>query len=224
MRRAAFPLAIVCAVGCGDPMLPSDFSGAPTVEVTGTVVQPPSGPRPAAERPRLSMEWLDPSGASLVGQPISFQPSTKLARDWDIGLALPADAVKIESQVGQRAVRIAVGKIVYFDDRDRSEHIEWGCRGTACDRVMAVSAQYVLFVDKPPYCINIEGTGLKTRLSSGYHYYTLSNNTFREVAASDPMSFTITDLAPPDGDPTAMLQVFANTLFRFWSVSFNSGC
>jgi hypothetical protein len=223
MRRAAIPLAFVSAMGCGDPMLPSDYSGLPAVEVTGTVVQP-SGASPAAERPRLSMEWLDSSGTSLIGQSISFQRSTKLERDWDIGLLLPADTVKIERAVGTRAVRIAVGKLVYYDDRDRSEHIEWSCRGSGCDRVMAVSAQYVLFVDKPPYCITLEGTGLKTRMSSGYHYFTLSNNTFREVAATDPMSFTITDLAPPDGDPTAMLQVFANTLFRFWINNLNPGC
>jgi hypothetical protein len=169
------------------------------------------------------MEWLDQGGTSLIGQAITFQPSTKLQRDWDIGLALPVDGVKIQRSVAERPVRIAVGKIVYYDDRDRTDRIEWGCRGTGCDRVMAVSSQYVLFIDQPPTCINFEGTALKPRVSSGYHYFTLVGGQYREMPTGDPMNFTLTDMAPADSDPTASLQVFTRSLFTFWA-SFTPGC
>jgi hypothetical protein len=222
MKRVSLPLMFVAFAGCGDPMVPSNFSGPPAAALKGNVL--PGKPGTAdAERPRMSLEWLDRQQA-LVGQSLSYQRSDKLQTDWDIGLALPQETAKFNTHVGTSAIRIGVAKIVYFDDRDGDDKLDWSCQGAGCDRVMAISSQFVLFVEKPPYCRSFQGGDLKPRLTAGYHYYAFEGDLLREVPASDPMSFSLIDRQPVDSDPTADLQAFAEKLLQIWFSSLDNGC
>jgi hypothetical protein len=214
-------MMMVAFGACGDPMLPSDYSGPPASAVKGSVL-PGKGGTAEARRPRMSLEWLDDE--SLVGQSLSYQRSDRLQTDWDIGLTLPLENAKFDAPVGSRSVRIGVAKIVYFDDRDGDERLDWSCQGSRCDRVIAVSAQYVLFVERPPHCQSFQGGPSKPRLTAGYHYYSFENGVVREVSASDPMSFSIIDGLPADTNFTADLQSFADSLFTSWQRSLTTGC
>jgi len=202
-------------------MIPADFSGPPAAAVSGNVVGVNGS---EAAHPRMSLEWLDDLNVSLVGQSLSYQRSEKLQTDWDIGLSLPKEAAKFNVSIGAGSARIGVGKIVYFDDRDGDGQVGWSCRGAHCDRVMAISSQFVLFVERPPYCQPFGGAPAKPRLSAGYHYYSFEGGVLRPLAASDPMSFTLIDRAPVDSDPTAELQVFAEHLLSAWWPNPNGGC
>lgn len=203
-------------------MLPANFSGPPAAALKGNVL--PGKPGSAeAERPRMSLEWLDTRQA-LVGQSLSYQRSDKLQTDWDIGLSLPKETAKFNAHVGTSPIRIGVGKIVYFDDRDGDERLDWSCAGNGCDRVLAISSQFVLYVEKPPTCTSFQGGAPKPRLTAGYHYYTFEYGLLREVSASDPMSFSLIDSHPAESDPTAELQAFADKLMYTWWLSLTNGC
>jgi hypothetical protein len=223
MKRVALLSVFATLASCGDPMLPADFSGPPAAAVKGNVLPGQTGAVEAA-RPRMSLEWLDGGNLSLVGQSLSYQRSEKLQTDWDIGLTLPKDTAKFERSVGARLIRIGVGKIVYFDDRDGDGKLDWTCRGASCDRVMAISSQFVLYVERPPYCQAFGGAPPKPRLSAGYHYYSFEGGALRNLAASDPMSFSLIDQAPADIDPSADLQAFVSSLLRLWSFNPTGGC
>jgi hypothetical protein len=222
MKRVALPMVFVALSGCGDPMLPADFSGPPAAAVKGNVVGTETNED--AVHPRLSLEWLDDMKLTLVGQSLSYQRSQKLQTDWDIGLAFPKETAKFDARVGARQVRIGVGKIVYFDDRDGNGKLDWTCDDVRCDRVMAISSQYVLYVEKPPYCQAFEGGAPKASLAAGYHYYSFEGGSLRKLTAADPMSFTIIDRMPAEIDPTVDLQAFAAYLVDLWRVNLNSGC
>jgi len=223
MKRATLPLAFVTLASCGDPMLPADFTGPPAAAVTGNVVPGANG-AVEASHPRMSLEWLDTMNVSLVGQSLSYQRSEKLQTDWDIGLNLPKETAKFSRPVGARSVRIGVGKIVYFDDRDGDGKLDWSCAGARCDRVMSISSQFVLFVERPPYCQAFEGAPPKARLAAGYHYYSFEGGSLRKLAPTEPMSFTIIDRAPAETDPTGELQAFAWYLLSLWSLNPTGGC
>jgi hypothetical protein len=223
MKRMALPLALAILASCGDPMLPANFSGPPAAAVSGNVLPGTTGNVEAAH-PRMSLEWLDDLNVSLVGQNLTYQRSEKLQTDWDIGLSLPKETAKFERSVNARLIRIGVGKIVYFDDRDGDNRVDWGCRGAGCDRVMAISSQFVLFVERPPYCQAFEGAPAKPRLSAGYHYYSFDGGILRPLGATESLSFTLIDRAPADSDPTAELQAFAEYLVRAWSLNPTGGC
>jgi hypothetical protein len=222
MKRVSLAMMFAALASCGDPMLPADFSGPPAAAVKGNVV-PNSTAREAA-RPRMSMQWLDDLNVTLVGQSLNYQRSEKLQTDWDIGLALPQETAKIDRRIGARSVRIAVGKIVYFDDRDGDDKLDWSCVGASCDRVMSISSQFVLYVERPPYCQAFEGSPPKARLAAGYHYYSLEGGNYLKLPATEPMSFTIIDRAPADTDPTGDLQGFALYLLGLWQRSPTGGC
>jgi hypothetical protein len=216
-------MLFVVLPACGDPMLPADFSGPPAAAVKGNV----SGTETLgsdAVRPRMSLEWLDDGNLALVGQAASYHRSQKLQTDWDIGLGLPKEIAKFNVSVGARSARIGVAKLVYFDDRDGDEKLDWSCSGPRCDRVLAISSQYVLFVDKPPYCPAFEGATPKARLTTGFHYYSYDNGALRKLTAADPLSFAIIDRAPADIDPTSELQAFADYLALVWRLNLTSGC
>jgi hypothetical protein len=219
MKRVALPI-VLCLASCGDPMLPSNYSGPPASAVTGNVVSSAGGSKDA-KRPRLSLEWLDDLNVALVSQSLNYQRSTKLQTDWDIGLTLPEETAKFTARVGNRSVRIGVGKIVYFDDRDNDGKLDWSCQGLLCDRVMAVSTEFVLFVERPPFCQT--GTKPKALLAAGYHYYSGASGGLREVPASDPLNFTIIDKVPAEAAPTAELQAFAKYLVYIWGLN-PDGC
>jgi hypothetical protein len=89
---------------------------------------------------------------------------------------------------------------------------------------MAISSQFVLFVERPPYCQPFGGAPAKPRLSAGYHYYSFEGGVLRQLAASDPMSFTLIDRAPVDSDSHGELQVFAEHLLSAWWPNPNGGC
>jgi hypothetical protein len=203
-------------------MLPADFTGPPAAAVKGNVLPGVEGAVEAA-RPRMSLEWLE-DGNSLVGQSISYQRSEKLQTDWDIGLSLPRDTAKFERSVGSRLVRIGVGKIVYFDDRNGDGQLDWTCRGSGCDRVLAISSQFILYVERPPYCQPFGGAPPTPRLSAGYHYYSFDGGTVRTQAATDPMSFTLIDSDPADANPTADLESFTGSLLLLWQLNPTGGC
>jgi hypothetical protein len=213
---------LATVVSCGDPMLPADFSGPPAAALKGNVV--PSSTAREAARPRMSLEWLDDLNFSLVGQSVSYQRSERLQTDWDIGLTLPTETAKFDRRVGARSVRIGVGKIVYYDDRDGDDRLDWSCQGAGCDRVLSLSSQFVLFVERPPYCQAFEGAQAKPRLSAGYHYYSFEGGSLHKLTASEPMSFTIIDRSPADTDPTSELQTFAWYLLSLWALNPTGGC
>lgn len=231
MSRASLAgavLASLCLAGCGDPMLPSDFAGPPAGAVTGNVLQ--GAPAGEAGRPFMSLEWLaglgpfEPGVRSLIGQTLRYQRSSRLQSDWDIGLSLPAEAVKFDFDIATRKVRLGVGKVVYFDDRVADGTMDWTCRALECDRVKAVSAEFVVYVESPPFCEETRGISPRPRLSSGYHYFSFDGRVLRERDASEPLSFTLADQTPGDGDPTKDLQAFASYLLWSWAVSALDGC
>jgi hypothetical protein len=202
-------------------MLPSNFSGPPASAVTGNVVASATGGSKDAAHPRLSLEWLDNINAKLVSQSLNYQRSSKLQTDWDIGLALPEETAKFDVPVGSRSARIGVGKIVYFDDVDNDGQLDWSCTGAGCDRVMAVSAEFVLFVERPPSCQTTSKP--KALLAAGYHYYSSASGGLREISPSDPLNFTIIDEAPVDAAPTRELESFALYLKNLWGLN-PDGC
>jgi hypothetical protein len=83
--------------------------------------------------------------------------------------SLPKETAKFEASLGARSVRIRVGKIVYFDDRDGNDELNWSCQGDRCDRVMAISSRFGLYVERPSASPS-PGPPAKPRLSAGYHY------------------------------------------------------
>jgi hypothetical protein len=89
---------------------------------------------------------------------------------------------------------------------------------------MSISSQFVLFVERPPYCQAFEGAPAKPRLAPGYHYYTIESGTPRLLTPTEPMSFTIIDRSPADTDPTLELQAFAAYLLGLWQRSPTGGC
>jgi hypothetical protein len=225
MKRMALPLMLAAVASCGDPMLPADYAGPPAAAVKGNVLPGAAGTARDARNGRLSLEWLDHVSVSLVGQNLHYQRSALLQTDWDIGLSLPTDSVKFDAPVsGSRAARIGVGKIVYFDDRDNDGKLDWSCDRADCDRVMAVSSQFVLYVERPPYCQAFGSDKPKPRVSAGYHYYSLDTGALRELPASDPMSFTIIDRPPASVDPALELQAFTEYLIRVWGLNPTGGC
>jgi hypothetical protein len=219
-------------VGCGDAMLPSDFSGPPAAAVSGNVVVPVPGASKDATRPRLSLEWWtgltgqSTIGGALIGQPLVYKRSARLENDWEIGLQLPSDAATWSSSVvgGMGEVKLGVAKMVYFDDRVPDDRLDWACRAGSCDQVKAVSAEYVVFVERPPTCQPNGGGPLRARISAGYHYYRLDSGIIRELARGDAMSFPVSQRTLGESDPTAELRAFAWMLLRSWSLSPFEGC
>jgi hypothetical protein len=211
-------------------MLPGDFAGPPASAVSGNVVAAVGAGTKDAVRPRLSIEWLAghlpyPDTPSLIGQPVSYQRSSKLQNDWEIGLQLPTEAAKFVARVGgDSQVRLSVGKMVYYDDRTEDGHLDWSCRGARCDIVKAVSAEFVVFVESPLHCQPHEGGPLRARVPAGYHYFRYEEGVIAELGDRDAMSFVLTDRSLAESDPTAALRAFTQALLRSWSVSTLEGC
>jgi hypothetical protein len=211
--------------GCGDPMLPSDFAGPPASAVGGNV----SGAEKDATRPRLSLEWLSApatqaSGTALMGQPLSYRRSTKLENDWEIGVQLPSEQAKLTWGVlGSSPVRLAVGKMAYFDDRDGNGRLDWSCVGAGCDLVKAVSAEFVVYLDTPLYCQPRAGGPLRPRVAAGYHYYQLDGGAPRDLGGRANMSFVVSDRSLSESDPTEELRSFVSLLRAAWA-GLGDGC
>src|SRR5690348_14676003 len=91
--------------GCGDPMLPSEYTGPPASTTTGKVLTLGTVTAREATRPRLSLEWLTslsgaPGSSALEGQPLRFSRSPTVQSDWDIGLEVPTSSPKLVDQTG----------------------------------------------------------------------------------------------------------------------------
>jgi hypothetical protein len=224
------PLAFFALAGCGDPILPGGFVGSPVSAVTGNVDAGVAGIGGNAERPQMALVWLvgqDLTADSLLSQSITYRRSLKLQHDWDIGLFRPIEGaaqrvVEVEAGV---AARIGVAKMVYFDDRNHNDTLDWTCSGARCDRVLAVSDQFVLFVDRSAYCQE-PGKAAQERLAAGYHYYAYDpvKMNMRQLGITESMSFTIVDRSPADSLPTAELNEFTSQLQRAWHLGINGGC
>jgi hypothetical protein len=224
------PLAVAVLAGCGDPVLPSDYAGTPAAAINGDVAGLTSIVRDA-ERPRMSLEWLvgDDTNGALTGQLLTFRRSSKLQHDWDIGLGWPREGAKFDLPVEAGAgagARIGVGKIVYFDDRNNIDRVDWSCKGAGCNRVLAVSDQFVLYVDRPAYCQAVGKTMPEQRIGTGFHYlaFDAATKVMREIGPAAPLSFTTIDTAPADSMPAADLQRFRDQLERSWWSGPLGGC
>ena len=225
---------LMMAVGCGDPILPSDYAGPPAAMLSGVVFQGPVAPREASQ-PRLSLEWLTdfeaaPGQSTLVGQPLRFSRSVKLQNDWDIGLDVPIDGAKLPAEEGtlsSERVRVGVGKMVYFDDRNGNGRLDWTCRTGVCDQAQAISYEYVVYVEGGIKCRSAGVTGANSesygRPSTGYNYYRFENSSIRTVPAGEPMNFLMTDRSLPDSDPSDELRSFARLLLGLWQLGQLSG-
>jgi hypothetical protein len=232
MRPITLPLALLIFAGCGDPVLPSDYAGPPAAAVSGNVVGL-TAIRPDVERPRMSLEWLVVGEAvttgSLMGQALTFHRSDELQHDWDIGLRLPTENAKfnVPVDIGAGAgARIGVAKMVYFDDRNKIERIDWTCAGPTCNRVLAVSAQFVLFVEQPSYCQEPGKLVAREQMAAGYHYFSFNPSTrvMSELSSSESMAFNVVDKAPADSLLVGDLLDFTSQLWRNWHLGVRRDC
>ncbi len=223
-----FALAIA-ALGCGDPVLPGDYAGPPASSVSGTLLPGVDGISKDVARPQLALVWLPGDAGQdahlLVDQPVSYQRSSRLQNDWDIGVALPSEAAKFQGAVaGGGSVRIAVAKVVYFDDRNGDGRLDWSCDGPTCDQVKALSQQFVVYVDNPPYCQMGDRNPAGPRLTRGYHYFSFDGGVTRELAKGEGLSFTLDARTLSEVNPAAELRAFVAALLRSWAVSPLGGC
>jgi hypothetical protein len=215
---------VAAAAGCGDPMLPADYQGPPASAISASAFQ--IAPFKEARLPRMSLEWLtsldaSPGSTTLTGQPLRFTRSPAVDTDWDIGLDLPIEGARFERPLGTSAgssVRIAVGKIIYYDDQDNDGRLTWNCRSTInCDAPKAVSVEFVVYVDATARCAFGAGADPRRRVSAGYHYYQYQGGSIRELPADQPMSFFLADRSLAEYDPSEELRAFANVLLQAWT-------
>jgi hypothetical protein len=216
-RSLVLGLSVLSGSGCGDPMVPSDYSGPPAATVAGNVL----GDLPElrnAQEPAFTMEWLgdDEQTNQLFSQPLQFARSDR-HHEWNIGVEQPAARARIDLPLAASDhVRVAVGKMIYFDDGRRDRQLDWKCLGNDCDQVKAVSVEYVLFVERPPTCQPAAGGPLRARLSPGFHYYRLDQMGLREISPSEPFSFVPTYRSLADSNPALDLRAFADYLIERW--------
>jgi hypothetical protein len=208
------------ALGCGDAMLPSDYSGPPAATVSGNVL----GDLPElrnAQEPAFSLEWLTSNEQinPLVSQPLQFERSDR-HHEWNIGVEQPAARARLDLD----HVRFAVGKMIYFDDGLRDRRLDWKCVGVGCDRVKAVSAEFIVFVERPPTCQPSGGGPLRPRLQPGFHYYRFDELGLREVSPTEPLSFVPTVRSLAESNPTPELRAFASFLIERWRSIAQLGC
>jgi hypothetical protein len=224
-RVIVLGLQVAWGLGCGDPMLPSDYSGPPAATVAGNVL----GALPSlrnAQEPAFSLEWLTSAEQSnpLVSQPLQFERSDR-HHEWNIGVEQPAARARLDlNPAASDHVRFAVGKMVYFDDGRRDGRLDWKCLGTGCDQIKAVSAEFIVFVERPPTCQPIGGGPLRARVLPGFHYYHLDQVGLREMGPGEALTFVPTVQSLADSNPTAELQRFAAYLINLWRGTAFSDC
>jgi hypothetical protein len=220
--------------GCGDPVLPSDYSGPPASTTTGKVVSLGTVTAREVARPRLSLEWLTSlSGAqgqsALEGQALRFSRSPTLLTDWDIGLEVPIASPKLIDQAvtGTDGLQISVGKMVYYDDRNGDGRLDWNCRSDACDLANAVSYEYVVYVGGTKACRNsTDALGTNTRPAAGYSYYEFQGGYIRKLNSGESVRFLLADLSLSQSDPSDELRRFASLLLTLWQSrgALSGGC
>jgi hypothetical protein len=212
--------------GCGDALLPAGYVPPPETAVGGQVVNLDGFEE--AVRPQLSLEWLamgdSGTDAALVGQPLWFQRSAQLRKDWDIGLDAPEKRA-LNVAVGTPGFRLAIGKVIYYDDRVVDGRLDWACDGT-CDRVNAVSVEFVVFAEMPLFCQRARDGVLENRerLGAGFHYYQFEGGAIREVARNADLTFRAVDGGLTGQDLAGQLNSFAKQLQRRFSLDAVDGC
>lgn len=211
-------------------MLPADYQGPPATEVGGIVVRQGNIAYTEAADPRFSVEWLNAKqgelgGMSLLSQPVSFTRSQHLQKDWDLGIDLPKGAAQIRINFGTDSAKVAIGKLVYFDDKDGDRQLDWNCTRLQCDQVKALSAEFVVFLDQPLTCAGKStGGNKKTRFASGFHYFRLEGTSVQEISMDSDLQFELDDTPAGWANPTAQLQRFALQFQRAYSLGEFSGC
>lgn len=220
---------MLCAA-CGDALLPADYQGPPAAEVGGSVVRQGNISYTEAGTPRFSVEWLnateaESSGTPLLSQTVSFTRSQHLQKDWDLGIDLPKGAAQIRINFGTNSAKVAIGKLVYFDDKDGDRQLDWNCTRPQCDQVKALSAEFVVFLDQPLTCAGkTPGANKKTRFAGGFHYFRLEGTSVQEISADLDLQFELSDTPAAWANPTAQLQRFALQFQRAYSLGELSGC
>lgn len=222
-------LALLSATACGDPLLPADYQGPPAVAVGGSVVRAENVAYTEARDPRFSIEWLsalqgEPS--ALLSQAVTFARSQHLRKDWDIGLDLPKNAAKINVRLGAASANVAIGKLVYFDDKNGDRRLDWNCDESHCDQVKALGVEFVVYLDQPLSCPSktVGGPEKKTRLTSGFHYFVLEGTTLIETAQDADLRFDLTDTPAAQANPTAALLRFLQQFQRLYGLGPLTGC
>ena len=229
--------ALFGASACGDALLPADYDGPAAAEVGGSVVRTTNASFTEASAPRFSIEWLQaaPNGKDsleeeqdgrLYGQTVAFTRSAQLRKDWDLEFAVPRPAAKIRLQLGAGSTELAIGKLVYFDDKNGDGRVNWGCARSDCDQVKAMSEEFVVFLDQPLTCTasTLDGVEKRTRLSSGFHYFQWPGGSVKEVNVEDDLRFELADTPASWVDPTTSLQRFMQQLQRTYGASALGGC
>jgi hypothetical protein len=228
---AACGLVLLGTTACGDVLLPADYQGPPASAVGGSVVRTDNAEFAEATDPRFSVEWLSGSkdlntGNFLFSQSVSFTRSQQLQKDWDLGIDLPKTAAKLKINLGSMSTNMAVGKLIYFDDKDGNQRLDWNCSSTKCDQVKAVSAEFVVYLDQPLTCPSKAGGNneRKNRLGGGFHYFEFLGSTPLEVQRNADLHFDLTETPSAWADPTTALQRFAQQFQRNFVSGAFSGC
>ncbi len=196
----------------------------------GSVIRAGEGAQLDAETPRLSLVWLTELDGSdspaFVTQPVAFARSQQLRKDWDIGIGTPLESAKIRLPLGSSGSRLAIGQLVYFDDRDADGQFGWGCEGLRCDQIKAISSEFVVYLDTPLTCQSQSalGTETKTHLGSGFHSFTSNGSGFEERPLSGDLQFVLHEAAPVWADSLAALRSFVQQLTRAYQLNALGGC
>lgn len=230
--RLAAGLAWSLAVpACGDALLPGDYAGAGSVAVSAKVSGASDDVVPEAQRPRLTLQWLtrqgwdDAAGPALAGQAVTFNPSPRLTAEWDLGLAPPLPAAT-RAMPSAGDARVSVGKLIYYDDVVADERLDWACRGAVCDRVQAVSREYIVYIDRPiertTSCSGARVSVSRSPVGAGFHYYAPADANGdetppHELTASVALTLVVGGGDLAENDPTEALQAFGATLGRTWA-------
>lgn len=210
--------------------MPASYEGPAAAEVGGSVVRSATAAFTEAEAPRFSLEWLNaaprPNETSLHAQTVGFARSAQIQKDWDLEFAVPRQDAKMSLNFGSSSVNLAIGKLVYFDDRDRDGRVNWQCGGSECDQVKAMSEEFVVFLDQPLTCTTTTADGVqkRTRLAGGFHYFQWLGTSVKEVSGNQDLRFELADTPASWVDPTTALQRFTQQLQRAYTAGSLGGC
>jgi len=220
------------ALGCGDALLPAQYSGPPEAEVSGVVFLD-DGMHQPARVPKLSLQWLTTQTrqaglSALTEQQISFERSAAVEQDWDIDLSRPTQTARTEVPPEHDNVQMLVGKIVYFDDANDDSMLSWRCRDAQCDRAVSVGEEYIVYVIEPVVCqsANTGGPARRVvRLTPGFHYFRYSGNIPEKIEPKDGVRFLVENQgAPSESQLVGDLQTFTDRLLFNFSLDALGDC
>ncbi|MDX2022894.1 MAG: hypothetical protein SF187_21855 [Deltaproteobacteria bacterium] len=215
---------------CGEALLPATYEGPAAAEVSGAVVRSTNAAVTEAGAPRFSLEWLNAAPRAdefpLHGQTVGFARSAQLQKDWDLEFAVPRQAAKMTLNFGSGTATVAIGKLVYFDDKNGDGRLNWQCARHDCDQVKALGEEFVVFMDQPLTCTTTtaEGVEKRTRLSAGFHYFQWVGSSVKEVNRDADLRFELADTPASWVDPTSNLQRFMQQLQRSYGANALGGC